>query len=461
MILSGDSAAVTPAAIFEGNSEVGELTVKEGGVASVSGAGTVLTVSTKLIVSGDETPGPVLWLRPGTRLAATAEEYRGTNSAIGSYQGCTKSGNVVFNKMAISTEKNVASGDTFLTADGSSAITKLDIQIGELKSFDVLPTGASITVLKATGNISGLTASNVTLKDGSSGNDITGKSFDVKVTTDSVVLTKKTAAPPAGGGATGSVTPGSSGSLSGTEVDGVSNVKSIEDQSALTAIGVTATVDASGKILLSGEPYRAGVFTIKVKYMDGTIKDITIEIKEVAVPATLTKPENAKTDWTVEYTGSKDTPSFVMYLPVTVELKGGKFYEAPGVELTGASLGSVTAVEAKGRGASDKWLKITGTVSDRATAALRTVKFHVGALVYTQDVNVKFVDTKFTDNATTSTPGDPNDPGNPNNPGDPNNPVNPGDPNYPIYHHSSGGGCDAGFGAIALLLAGAALLRRR
>ena len=89
-------------------------------------------------------------------------------------------------------------------------------------------------------------------------------------------------------------------------------------------------------------------------------------------------------------------------------------------------------VEGSGKGASTKWIKITGSVSDRSKAAVKSVKYRVGSVVHTQDVNVKLTDTQFTDKSTGQ-----------------------------AATGSSGGGCDAGFGAIALLAAAGALIIRR
>lgn len=119
-----------------------------------------------------------------------------------------------------------------------------------------------------------------------------------------------------------------------------------------------------------------------------------------------------------------------MWLPVTVDSKEG-FAEQPSVEFEGAS-GTALVVEGSGRGATTKWIKITGTVTDKSKAAVKSVKFRVGAVAYTQAVDVKLVDTKFTDKST--------------------------DSSAPT-HKSSGGGCDAGFGVIALFAA--AVIKRR
>ena len=56
-------------------------------------------------------------------------------------------------------------------------------------------------------------------------------------------------------------------------------------------------------------------------------------------------------------------------------------------------------------------------------------------------------------------PGQPGTPGNPGNPGQSGNPGQPGNPGD--SKKSSGGGCDAGFGGLALALGVAFLLRRK
>ena len=228
----------------------------------------------------------------------------------------------------------------------------------------------------------------------------------------------------------GSATPTDTGKFGDTAVDisGAPEMTGVSEQSELEAIGVTAGIKG-GKLVLNGEPRATGTFTITCALSDGTTKRVKITINELEKSVgSLAEPTKSGTDWTVEYSGSREAPSFVMWLPVTVDSKEG-FKEQPTVIFEGAS-GSASIVEGSGKGASAKWIKITGTVSDRTKAAVKSIKYRVGAVAYTQVMNVKLTDTKFTDRTTGETAG------------------------------SSGGGCDAGFGLLALAAAGAVLRRR-
>ena len=229
----------------------------------------------------------------------------------------------------------------------------------------------------------------------------------------------------------GTAVPDDSGKLTGTvvELKDIPRVASVTDQASLNTVGVEATVE-NGRVVLNGEPKDVGTFTITVTLPDGTQKQVQITIAEAAKSVeTLVAPDKSKADWTVEYSGSSEAPSFVMWLPVTVDSREG-FTEQPTVTFEGAS-GTASIVEGSGRGASTKWLKISGTVSDRAKAAVKSVQYRIGALAYIQAVDVKLTDTKFTDKST--------DTRKPN----------------------GGSGCDSGFGVPALLALCAVLLRRR
>ena len=231
-----------------------------------------------------------------------------------------------------------------------------------------------------------------------------------------------------------SVTPDANGRISEQPVQLPNNqtASSIVEQQRLNANGIEARVGADGKLLISGEPKDIGVFPITVILSDGTNATINIEVKAVPVPAeTLVNPSESRTAWNTIISGT----DFEITLTIKLDASPAGRVEQPSLVMTGGVVDESEIQQSKARGASgERLVKFSGTLTDPANAKIEAVKYRVGVVEYTQVIKdgVKLSDTNVTQKTPDTQSGG-----------------------------SSGGGCDAGFGVLALLAAGAIITKKR
>ena len=234
---------------------------------------------------------------------------------------------------------------------------------------------------------------------------------------------------------TSTVQPDKDGKVADTTVEAsgktVASVAAADAAAFKAASGLDVEVKDGKVVFKAGTPIDAGDFTVAVTLSDGTKANVKLTVKEApAVPSTtLIAPAKAKTEWTTLY--NRSTKAFTLTVPITVPagvagLKLTAFAYIDGKEIKG------TEVPAKAKGADvTKKFEFKGTCDDPAKVTISSVKYRIGTVPYTQDANVKLSDTNIT---TTDT--------------------------APAAKSSSSGGCDAGFGVLALAAAAAIVLRK-
>jgi hypothetical protein len=197
----------------------------------------------------------------------------------------------------------------------------------------------------------------------------------------------------------------------------------------LNAIGVDNVEIVGATVVITGAALTdIGEYSIPI-LVNGTEKQtvkVTIDPRENTTDAIDTTAQN----WKGTY--DDEDSSFELYIPTDVTTDQARNAENVDASYVGLSVSSIafdtTTVSA--RGADGVNIKVTGNIADETTAAITAVTYRIGIDRYTQSMNVRLIDTDWTET---------NGPGN------------------------GGGGCDAGFGAFSLLavLGGAALLRRK
>ena len=447
------------AATFNAAATLDDSKLNEGKIVVASG-NTLTIASTKILNSAaNKNNYAALVLKNGATVASAGTlDLTGEKKWVVAEQGSKITTTAAkFDKLELALKDGkVAAGDTFLTVKGVDTVTKMAIAMANADASTLVYT------LKSGEKVAALVSATDSLPAGFSatfegiGNPNIAKFLDasVDVAAKKVYIVRNATKVPSGGipddhsgagddktpasedikpAATGSVTPAADGTLTAAKVDLKGTVTEVKDAAALTAVGVTAKV-VDGAVVLDGTPKDAGTFKISV-VLDGKTTDVTVEIKEAAAkPATLVDPTKAKTEWTVVYKGSKAAPTFEMWFPVTGFEKKTDMVETPFATIGDKEFKGVL-VAGEGKSAGTQWVKFSGNVP--ADATLKSVKYRVGTVPYVHTLKdgVKLADTKFT-NSTTDTPATP-------------------------AHKSSSGGCDAGFGVLALAAAAAVVLRKK
>jgi hypothetical protein len=250
-------------------------------------------------------------------------------------------------------------------------------------------------------------------------------------------------APPAPGTTEVSDTPASDGTFetkaritteSGAPATSVAVDEDAADVAKLKGIGLEVTV-VGGEVTISGKANDIGVFDIPITVNGTEAQTVRVEIKPIehtdetfvdTAPAALSA-------WKTELTTSGSDTLFEAYIPTSLTADAVSDASVTGTGISGTKVTLVGSASISGRGAGEKYFKVTGVVSDYAAATIKEISYRIGINKYIQTADVKLSATDVNDKREEEPTG------------------------------GKGGGCDAGAGLAGLLAAtgAAALLRRK
>lgn len=245
---------------------------------------------------------------------------------------------------------------------------------------------------------------------------------------------------------TWTITPADLNIGEGITVARVDSVNPTDAQQAeMEAMGITMEVVNGNLVITLNNPTKVGVLDIPITVTatNGEQYTATYRIWLQPILATGTDIDVADpTQTTVTLTGSSANPAFTVRIPTNVTAADGILANAYtgtyGITTTGTNItvsGNTFVVSGTSR-ATGVPFEVTGTKTgtDMTGATIDSISYTVGTTRYTQAVNLDLSKATITDN-TTETPSEGG---------------------------SSSSGCDAGFGAFALIAAaGAVALRKK
>lgn len=171
----------------------------------------------------------------------------------------------------------------------------------------------------------------------------------------------------------------------------------------LEKMGLTAEV-VGGQLVVSGTATDIGIveLTVEVEASDGGKETVTVQVTVAPVQHASAPDVDAKpTSWT----GTVTDEGFTLYIPF---IATGPVSDLS-ISASNATLAPVTIVTSReatdraatgGRGAGERWIKVTGTAADLSEARIIGVSYRLGIHRYTQALNVKPSDTGVTDKTT-------------------------------------------------------------